>query len=518
MAQGIGVEEIIDIQTEVQSGGSIRAEFGTGLLLTTNAAIPAGGSLKCQRFGSLSAVSDTFGVEGATVDIEEDAKVWFAADPAPKALYIGRWAADDVNTSLNGGRLTYVAATVQGYTAGALRIAGTDVTGINFAGSAGDTPTNAASTLQTAIRGGVSSLNTLTVTWDSEASRFEINYGTTGDIGAIEPSQSGGTFDDLAALLNLQVTTNASTTATYFQGSDDETIPQAVSRCSALALGGAPSALMIGTDCPVTYDSTRNSRTDLETTAQAGDYMTARLDTSTGALAADDTTSALYTTFNNSRSKVIPVYSRGTTIGTESQAPRPDIGIMAKLSSQNFDLPQSIITLVPKPLEGVGTTDITSTQLAVLQAKQASVLTTVGGLPSLLGGWTGKSGVWADAQWWLMWLKNEMEKSIFEAMRSSKRLSNAQLRDTINGVMAKAVNSGGAKLGGVVSDVIKHDIRAVTGNHDFNGTMPNGYVLWVDPPQSQTAADRAARISRFKVWIAPSEAIHSVSGGIILSG
>lgn len=512
MARGLDVNEIIDIQTQIQDGGTIRTEFGTGLLLTEDDSIPAGGSRKCQRFTSLAGVAEVFD----SAQVEHDAGVWFGADPAPKALYIGRWARENVNTTLVTGRVTTSQTDIQSISNGSYRLNGQDDTGLSFAGSNGSDFSEISNTLATAIST-ITGTGSATITFDATTQKFTIDFGSTADLGVFATSTTSvGT--DLTDTFKL----TAAGGAVYNQGSDAESVTDAVTRCVALATGGDPTALLLGGDVPATYTSAGGGSvtvvTEMRTIAQAGDYMFAMLDTSTGALTAGESTSPIALAFAAAQSHVIPVYSRGNALTGENYAPRPDIALMAKLSSQNFNLPQSIITPVPKSLSGVGTTTLTTGELSELERKRASVYTPIGGLPSLMGGFSASPGVWADAQWWLLWLKSETERTVFQAMRASNRLSNAELVDALNSVMGKAVRSGGAKPGGKVNNATKHQIQATTGNYDFDGILRTGYVLWVDPPLSGTDADRAARISRFKVWIAPSEAIHSVTGAIVLSG
>ena len=510
MTQGLGLDEIINITTTVQSGGTIRSEFGTGLLMTEDDSIAAGGAGKCQYFRNLAAVSAVFD-DAAVI---HDAGVWFGADPAPKPLYIGRWAREAVNTKLISGVVDLTASTIAGYTDGSYRLNGVDDTGITFAGNSDFTAISG--TLATAIST-IADTGTATVTYSSTSKRFTIDFGTPTNLGFFSESTTNvGT--DLSDVFKLTEAGGAR----IIEGSAAEDLSQAVTKCIALASAGAPTALMLnsGITSPYTNSSSAstNVNTEMRTYAQAGDFMFSFVDSTSGALTTGEETSSLYSAFSLGQNKVIPVYSRATLVAGESFAPRPDIGILAKLSSQNFDLPASIITLQPKVLPNVGTTTVDSTQKEELFRKRANVYTTVGGLPTLLGGTAAKTGVWADAQWWLLWLKNEMEKTIFEAQRSSKRLSNGQLVDAIGSVMTKAVRSGGAKPGGKVNNNIRDAIRATTGNQEFDGIMQNGFVMWVEPPQMQTDADRAARISRFTVWVAPSDAIHEVGGAIILSG
>ena len=123
-----------------------------------------------------------------------------------------------------------------------------------------------------------------------------------------------------------------------------------------------------------------------------------------------------------------------------------------------------------------------------------------------------------DAQWWLLWIKNEMQLAVWDAMGASRRLTSGQLTDAVTEVLEKGVRNGGIMPGGVVNATTKADIISSTGNQEFNGTIAAGYVLWVERQSVRTASDRANRLGRFKAWLAPSEAIHEVMGDIILSG
>ena len=99
MARGLPISTYVDISTSIAAGGVLRTQFGTGLLVTTDDALPAGGTNKSQVFRDIEGVNGVFDA-GDAVDA---ATVWFSADPPPKSLYIGRWATTDVSTTLRGG-------------------------------------------------------------------------------------------------------------------------------------------------------------------------------------------------------------------------------------------------------------------------------------------------------------------------------------------------------------------------------------------------------------------------------
>ena len=574
MARGLPISTFVNISTSVAAGGVLRTQFGTGLLVTLDDAIPAGGTDKAQVFSDITGVNDVFDAG----DAMDAATIWFSADPPPKSLYIGRWAENNVATTLRGGdpdpisdiavanasfqvadenvtvdlsaATTYaaIASSIQtvltsgqvasvtvtaggsGYVAstttvafsggGAIRQATgtveitsgvvTAVTitdpGIGYTSAPTvtitDTGTGTGATA-TAVLGPITdALDGATFVYDSDA--FLLTLTGAADIGFFA-THSDGTGTDVSGLLGLTLETDAD----YKQGHDAEDVVDAIGEMVSVAQGGAPVALMIADDVPLVSGGT-DTRTAVAAYAQAGDFVFGLLDTSDQALVSGDSTSHAALAFSRQQSHVEPVYSMA--------GERPDIGLLALMSSQNLNLPASIITPHLKALPGVGSTTITENQRAELERKRTNVYTTVGGLPSLVGGFTGKAGSWLDAVWWLLWLKNEMELNIFNAQRASRRFNTAILADTISQVMRTAVQSGGANPGGRVNSSVKQDIIQTTGNNDFDGILVAGHLTWVENPSVRSDLDRENRIGRFKTWVAPADAIHRVTGDIVLSG
>ena len=60
MPRGLPISTFVDISTAIAAGGVLRTEFGTGLLITTDDAIAAGGSGKAQVFSDIDAVNAVF--------------------------------------------------------------------------------------------------------------------------------------------------------------------------------------------------------------------------------------------------------------------------------------------------------------------------------------------------------------------------------------------------------------------------------------------------------------------------
>ena len=455
----------------------------------------------------------------------------------PKSLYIGRWATTDVATTLRGGSpapigdlsianatftvagnsvtanlsaaTTYavVATTLQAlirtagggevtgvtigtpgsgyvqstttvaFTGGGATLQATGTVAVNSAGAVTavtvstpgrgyntvptvtitDSGAGTGATATAAISTGDLRLSGATFVYDTNA--FLLTLTGADDIGATFGSTGTGT--DISTLLGFGVSSGAN----YQQGHDSEAVVDAIGEMIALATGTAPVALILADDAPLTSGGV-DTRNAVAAYAQAGDFVFGLLDTSDQALVTGDTSSHAAQAFENEQSHVEPLYS--------APGQRPDIGLLALLSSQNLNQPGSIITPHLKSLPGSQPTRITETQRRELERKRTNVYTTVGGSPALVGGYTGRAGSWADAVWFLLFLKNELELEIFNAQRASRRFNAAILTDTVTGVMEVAVRSGGVMPGGQVNASTKQDIIATTGNNDFDGTLCSG--------------------------------------------
>ena len=430
MALPVGA--LIRIDTSIAGVGGLRTRFGTGLLITTDDTIAAGGAGKMQIFSDMNAVNSIFDAG----DVVDAAAVWFGAVPRPEALYVGRWAATaDVDTALVGddgiGALSTLTVSSASFSVG-----GEDVT-VDLSGDT--TYAEAAAGIQAALilLGGI--FTGASFTYVTDHFELELDDGSAIEGGGFE-AHSAGTGTDISSLLGMRLTDGA----VYKQGHAVETISAAVAEMVGLATNGVPVALMLADDAPLTFGTpVRDTRDDMRAFAQAGDYMFGQRDTADQALVTNDATSKSALAFSGQIDKMLALYSK--------DGENPEIAALAALSAQNLSQPASIITLHTKPMPGVEPTDITETEYAELKRKRTNVYTTWAGVPAFIGGTTPRTGYWADAVWWLLWIKHELEQGIFETMRGSRRMTNAQLLNTIMGVMEMGVQNGGIQPGRKVS-------------------------------------------------------------------
>ena len=493
----LDVSTFVDIRTQISTGGVPSVDFGRGLLVTIDPAIAAGGAGKAQLFNNLSEANAVLGADPAL----DAATVWFSANPGPQALWVGRWATTDVSTTLRAGAAPTVAANVAPLDAAnaAFSLNGNDVTA-NI--SAANTYAAIATAFQTAIVALAGVFTGSTFTFDAVDNRFLL---TMASAAAINPPYFGtptaGT--DVSAALGFA----QADSPTYLLGHDTETLTDALGELQALASGAV--AVMLADDVPLTVGAV-DSRTAAAAWAQGGDYVFGLLETAAQALVTNDLTSHSALAFSRNQGQVASVFDNAGAM--------PDVGLLALMSSQRLNQPASIITAHAKALPGVAASDITPTQYEELKRKRVNIVTRVGGLSRLVGGYTSRAGYWLDATWWLLWMKNEMELAVWDAMGSSRRLTPGQLTDSVTEVLNVGVLNGGIQPGGIVNAATRADIVSTTGNADFDGTLATGWLLWVARDSQRTAADRSNRIGRFKAWLAPSPAIHEVMGDIILSG
>ena len=484
----LDISTLIRITTRISAGGVPRTAFGTGLLVSVDRSISAGGTGKARIFSSVTEVQEVYDA-GAVVDA---ATVWFSADPLPQSLYVGNWANVDVSTTLRGGEPEAVSAI--GVSNATFSVNGEDLT-INLSGAT----TFAA--VATAIASALVALGApfvgATFVYDTDA--FLLTLAQADDIGYFGP-HSAGTGVDVSGLLGMTQAAGAD----YRAGHDAESVTDGVTEMVALATGGAPVALMLADDVPLLAGGV-DTRDALAAFAEAGDYMFGMRDSAADALLPNDATSHGARAFAASQGQTMACYTKPGEL--------PDVGALAALSAQNLNNPASIITLHPKPLPGVEFTSVTLPQLNELSRKRMNVLTSVGGQPSFLEGYTSRGGYWSDAVWALLWLKNEGEVNIFNAQRASRRMTSGILRDTVLQVMDVAVRAGVIQPGRRFNAATKQDVITTTGNQMFSGVATNGYILWID--SNPTDLDRENRIGRFKLWMVGSEAIHRVYGDLV---
>ena len=489
----VDISTIIDITAEIETGGAPTRPFGRGLLITENDRVSAGGAGKIQPHNTLATVTAAFAADSDTV---EDATVWFAATPPPQSLYIGRWARTDVATRLTGG--TPEALTALAAANSAFDLNGNDVTADL---SSASTYALVATAVQTVVQAVGGIFAGATFAYSNNVFVLTLAGGDEIETGALGTPTTG---TDISAELGMA---SDSAGRLYTEGRDAESVQNAIADMVALVRDAPPVAVMLGSDAGLTDPQAANADTRLRVAAyiQGTDMVFGFNDISDQAVAANDTTSV---------GAEIYAASSGRSAGLYTAADRrPDIGTLALLSGQDLDQPASLITPFGKPLPGVLPTDINETQLERLAAKNMSVYTTFNGVAGLYGGFSSQSGHFVDTVWWLSWLDRKLSETVWNTHRASRRFTTALLGDALRRVMQAGIRNGGIEPGRTVPATTRADIVAATGNQAFDGVLTTGYLVYLPRP---TDDDRTNRRARFLIWLASSEAVHTVSGNVKL--
>ena len=508
--RGLPISTFVKISTSVAAGGVLRTDYGTGLLVTTEDGIPAGGSGKIKSYADIEAVQTDWPSGHALAA----SRVWFGGASEPHSLFIGRWATAAVNTTVAGSTPSAAGAAPLNAANGSFSINGENVTPIDL--SAATTFAAIATAVQTAIQT-VTAYATATFAYDAT-----LNGGTGGFLLTLGDASAvtGGVFTPALDAMGVQIGTDISDAlgfasgTDYAQGHAVETLSEALAEMIPQASGGAPTLPMVDGSCPNEVSGV-DTRESLATFVQSGDYFSFIRDNGADALVSGGAGTFRGYVFDNQLSKVEAVVGSGENFGDDTNY--IDVAANAFLSSQRFNLPASIKNPHLKSMPGATAILIDGDQYADLVSTRTSVYTVIGGTPSLAGGYTGLAGTWADAQYWLGWLKNEMELNIFNGQRASDFFNTAILDDLINQVMATAARSGGLQPGGRVNAGVRNQIRNTFDHPDFDGILPTGWQKWIEQPAARSDLDRENRIGRFLIWVASADAINEVLGSITLS-
>ena len=489
----VDIGTVVNVRTSIATAGLPNRAFGRGLLLTTEATLSGAGPGKVLALASAQEGVEALPAGSAALAASE---VWFAADPRPEALYVGRWVTSDISTSLSGTPTVTAGSTPLDAANASFALNGVDVTADLSSATDYDA---IATAIQTAIQALAGHAST---TFDfSTAGDFVLTFAgedpiQLGGLGAA----TGGT--PIAAALGLAPDSSG---VVYIKGASTESLAQAAQGCIDLTIGtGEPVGIVLATDTPATDPvASVDSRLALAAWTEGTDYACGVRETAEAALVVDETASVAAQIIGLSRGRTSVLYT--------DSGPLPDVALMAEMSAQDLDTPNSIITPNAKLLPGVLPTQVTRSQLTELKRKRVSIYTTVGNVDALLGGYTSKGGNWLDAVWWLAWLKSRVQTGVFGIQRSSRRFNRSLLSDALLTAMQAGVENGGIEPGRSVSASTKADIIRLTGNYRFDGRLTAGYLIWIQEPSQQDLDDRVAR---FDVFLVGSAAVHETFGDI----
>jgi len=325
---------------------------------------------------------------------------------------------------------------------------------------------------------------------------------TTGATATLTVASAAASGTDISATIGM----DTASSPTLNQGDDEETITEALA--NILALNDSPYFIAL--------DETITTETDKEAVSAwvaSRRYMYAASDSDATTLTTGETTSFFYQQDQLNLPRTWGTWSATLDYKALSAAGR--------MSSFNGEQSNSLITLNLKQLPGT-TSDsaITSTQKTELDSKGVNYYVPLfapasSSSDSYLSGVTFQSGVFVDVRFWLDWCVNALEVDLFNFLYASDRVP-----QTEDGVAAmqrvmEAVHEQGVRNGGIAPGTLSAanilDVQQTTGNTDFDGYLPKGYLIFTEAIANQSTASRALREAPpTTIWIKGSGAIHSI--------
>lgn len=489
----LDISDIVNVSAQVYAGVSSRREFGRGLLLTSDATLDAGGDGKVGVYSDLRALQAVF---PSASEPYRAGNVWFAQNPFPKPLVVGRWTKVAAPTTVVGGPPS-TAAAIKAITDGSMVIGGLVVENVTFA-AANDYAAQAAA-LQVAIRALAGAPNNdarfenAAVAYADNA--FTVSLPSYGDIGGLPSDHSSGT--SIADAFGF----SRSEGGVYRRGSGAETAVEALAAIEAV--NDSWYWLMLEAS-----EGGTQTMLDVSNWAATRRKIFMAGSSEIGALTANESASfaAQASEFQHSRAPIS--WSRAADYLPVSAA--------ARASSVDFDQPNSLITLKFKSMPGIAPSDLTVAERDELVRKRINYYARYGSTPIYAEGVTPDPKIWIDIQYFLDWLVNAIQTDVWNLLNRLPKLPQTEagmavLKDTIEVPFEQAVANGGLAPG-TLSPAMTADIRQSTGNAEFDGDLSNGYLVHVGDLSAQSQSQRDARDSPpVTCWGKGSGAIHNVN-------
>lgn len=492
------ISKIVRVTDQIVGAGVLRREFGMMMFVTTDSSYLGTGANR------IAVVADSD--EGAELfalgtEPRSALDILFQQVPFPKNIIVGRWNDADVAAEIIGYTPASF-ATLNAISDGSFVCKGEDFTAVDLVTGVSDLA-DVAAAIQTELRTGTDpDFAAATCVYNVTEARFEVTTGT--GVGADQTLSLFSTTDplvgtDISGLLGLD------TGATLNQGADEETITEAIE--AIVALNDSPYFITV-----------ENTITDFDTLDEVRTWVSSRRymffmdNLEAGALTPAETSSVVAQFFALEPPRVAAMWSATDDYKALSFAGR--------FSSVNFSGSSTIITGNLKDLPGTLSDDLNSTEVAELERKFVNYYApffSTGSDPvnGVYNGTTMKSLVWIDVRYWLDWCVNAVQVDVFNLLKESDAVPQTEAGVTAEIEVIEAVMQQGVRNGGIapgqLSAALTSEVQQVTGNADFDGFLPKGYMIYASPIAEQSQSDRAARKSPpIEVWMKGSGAIHSV--------
>ena len=126
------------------------------------------------------------------------------------------------------------------------------------------------------------------------------------------------------------------------------------------------------------------------------------------------------------------------------------------------------------------------------------------------------NGEWIDVRLWALWFENALQSEIYDVIKQGRTpLTDAgvrSIREAIVSVCEEGVRNGGIAPTATAPLEMKRDIATTTSTPAFDGTLPRGFLVWVDSVATLSSDARTRRRTPpFRVWAVGGGFVHGAS-------
>lgn len=491
MTVGLPVSRLINVSVNLSPAGATFPNFNSCLILGTSTVIDV--VERIREYSSITEVATDFGTSAQEYLA---ALLWFEQSPSPTSILIGRWANAATAGKLIGGAVSatnQLIATWNAVTTGSVKFTidgGSEesLTGLNFSAAAN---LNAvAAIIDTALTGA-------TVVYNSTYTRFEITSATTGVSSIVTFATAGASGTDISIMLAMRSTSSGAYQA---NGIAAESALAAVTIFENLF-----SSQWYGLVIPSAVDADHL-------------LVAAFIEASTTLHFYGVTTQAAGVLSSASTSDIAYLLQQlaynSTAVQYSSTNPYAVMSLLGRILTTNWAGNNTAITLMYKQEPGITAENLTTTQIGVVNTKNCNVFVAYNNNTAIIEQGKCSSGQFIDTVIGVDWLSAEIQSNLYTLLYGST----TKIPQTDQGIHQLSTQISAACAQGVNNGLLAPGVWTAGGfgqlkTGDF---LSPGFYIFQPPLSTQSAADRAARMSPpFQVAAKLAGAVHSVD--VVLS-
>lgn len=487
MTSGLPVNRLINVDIILTPIAAQAPNLNSCLIVGSSSVINT--AERIRSYGSIEEVAADFGTSAPEYLA---AAVFFAQNPSPDQLYIGRWAEAGTPSILYCGTLSPAEQAIGNWQAivdGGFKIAingggATPVTNLDFSGAANLNAVAAIITARLAVAGLAD-----TCTWDGEAFNFTTTLTGNGATTSVLTAAAGGDTDISAVLKG--------TAGTYNTIVDGINVEEPV---DALAILDAKLYWYMVTFASTTLTDDQILANAAFVEAASNKHVYGVTTTDTDAYDPDSTTDIAYLLNAGNYNRSLCQYSENAYAVAS---------LFGRAVTVNFNGNSTVITLMYKIEPTITAESLSSTQADALEAKKCNVFVNYNNDTAIVQYGTMASGTFFDDIQNTDWLGYSIQTAVFNLLYTSATkipqtdAGNHQIMNAIEGACVQAVANGSLAPGLWTQDGFGQLKRG-----DF---LPKGYYIYAPPIYLQSQGDREARKSvTFQVAAKLAGAVHTV--------